>query len=206
MRTLFLVGLLLVLVAVRVIAQCPGDFDHDGTVAINEIVTAGNNSLVGCPTPGPQFVDNGDGTITDNENGLMWETLSFDDSIHSVTKKYSWNAAVTDKIAKLNTSSFAGHSDWRLPTIYELETLIDYGQSNPSTYAAFNRNCGEPCHIPKGNCSCTDFSHGPYWSSTEFVTEPSEAWGVLFGGGGGYVSAYDKTLLDAEVRAVRGGS
>jgi hypothetical protein len=53
-------------------AQCQGDFNRDGAVAINEIMTSVNNSLTGCPSPGARFVDNGDGTITDGQTGLMW--------------------------------------------------------------------------------------------------------------------------------------
>jgi hypothetical protein len=92
-----LLGCLLVLAATHARAQCSGDFDHDGTVAINEIITAVNNSLVGCPTPGPRFVDNGDGTITDMHTGMMWEkkitldgTPSLAD-VHDADNRYSWS-------------------------------------------------------------------------------------------------------------------
>jgi hypothetical protein len=55
------------------VGQCPGDFDRDGAVAIHEIITTIRNSLEGCAAPGPRFVNNGDGTITDQQMGLMWE-------------------------------------------------------------------------------------------------------------------------------------
>jgi hypothetical protein len=200
MRTLIVAGCIIALTITRGDAQCPGDFNGDGTVSINELITAVNSSLMGCPTPGPRFTDNGDGTVTDTQNGLMWEKLSFDLTIHDVKNMYTWDAATTTKIATLNSHSFAGHTDWRLPTIYELETVVDYGQSNPATDAAFNHHCEVGC---KGiDCSCTDIYHGPYWTSTDYAYDPAHAWGVAFGGGGGFISAFEKTEV-GDVRAVR---
>lgn len=78
-------------------AQCQGDFDRDGTVAINEIITAVNNSLVGCPPRGTRFVDAGDGTISDLQTGLMWEKKIALDSmpnladLHDADNRYSWS-------------------------------------------------------------------------------------------------------------------
>ena len=61
MRTLIAAGCMVALTIARGDAQCPGDFNGDGTVSINEFITAVSNSLLGCPTPGARFVDNGDG-------------------------------------------------------------------------------------------------------------------------------------------------
>jgi hypothetical protein len=53
---------------------CPGDLDGNQNVSIGELVTAVTSALEGCPfPPEPRFVDNGNGTITDNKTGLMWE-------------------------------------------------------------------------------------------------------------------------------------
>jgi hypothetical protein len=63
------------------------------------------------------FVDNGNGTITDRATGLMWQK-----SGSSRTKK--WNRAQT-YVMQLNKDRFAGYLDWRLPTIEELASLVE---------------------------------------------------------------------------------
>jgi cysteine-rich repeat protein len=48
------------------------------------------------------YVDNGDGTITDSNTGLMWEKLSADGTIHDWNNLYTWDDAFAVKIATLN--------------------------------------------------------------------------------------------------------
>ena len=73
-----------------------------------------------------EFVDNGDGTVTDRSTGLMWQK---DGSIDGMTwqdaKKY---------VNKLNTEKFAGLSGWRLPTIEELGSLMNPVKSAGNLY------------------------------------------------------------------------
>lgn len=71
------------------------------------------------------YTDNGDGTITDNATGLMWEKLTDDGTIHDKDNSYTWANAFAVKIAALNTANFAEHNDWRLPNVNELQTLAD---------------------------------------------------------------------------------
>ncbi len=63
------------------------------------------------------LVDNGDGTVTDRATGLLWQKSG---SSRSVT----WRRAEL-YIDKLNRNQFAGYSDWRLPTIDELSSLLE---------------------------------------------------------------------------------
>src|SRR2546422_4574104 len=72
------------------------------------------------------YTDNGDGTITDNNTGLMWEKLSMDGSVHDVSNTYTWANAFAQHVATLNGTSFAGHNDWRMPNVKELESLMNY--------------------------------------------------------------------------------
>ncbi|MDP8205597.1 MAG: DUF1566 domain-containing protein [Candidatus Electryonea clarkiae] len=64
------------------------------------------------------FVDNSDGTVTDNATGLMWtqddsqEGLNWEDAL-------AW---VTDQ----NTENYLDHNDWRLPNAKELQSIVDY--------------------------------------------------------------------------------
>jgi hypothetical protein len=67
------------------------------------------------------FVDNGDGTITDNRTGLMWQKSGS-------SRAKSWKRART-YVKQLN-KGFAGYSDWRLPTIEELASLVEREKVN----------------------------------------------------------------------------
>jgi len=146
------------------------------------------------------FTDNGDGTVTDDSTGLMWEKLSDDGSIHDKDDAYAWTDAFT-KISTLNSTSFAGHGDWRLPNRFELETLLNLGTNYPATYAAFSTKCSPGCTVT--TCSCTAASS--YWSSTTYAASDSNAWFVVFWGG--FVDYFGLTKADKGfVRAVRGGS
>ena len=71
------------------------------------------------------FVDNGDGTVTDAATGLMWAR---DDSGAGM----DWQAA----LAYAETSGLAGHDDWRLPNSKELQSIVDYSRSPGTTASA----------------------------------------------------------------------
>jgi hypothetical protein len=71
------------------------------------------------------FIDNGDGTITDNATGLMWAQ---DDNGTGVY----WEDALT----YAESSTLAGHNDWRLPNVKELQSIVDYSRSPDSTGSA----------------------------------------------------------------------
>ena len=62
------------------------------------------------------FVDNGDGTVTDRATGLMWQK---DGSPKPLTLKRA-----IYYIGSLNDKRFMGYSDWRMPTVEELASLI----------------------------------------------------------------------------------
>jgi hypothetical protein len=91
------------------------------------------------------YTDNGDGTITDNNTGLIWEkkTLTYPYDIHTLDNIYSWDGAFSDFIAVLNTDPcFANYCDWRLPNVKELQSIVNYevvgGNGAPTVSAAFN--------------------------------------------------------------------
>ena len=71
----------------------------------------------------PSYTDNRDGTVTDNVTGLMWQ--------QDPGEKMTWSEAVE----MLNGFELAGYTDWRLPTIKELYSLIDFsGQTNKTPF------------------------------------------------------------------------
>ena len=148
------------------------------------------------------YQDNGDGTITDLNTGLMWEKKSDDGSIHDRDDAYTWANAMGTFVAALNAAGFAGHTDWRLPNVKELQSIVNYGAETPSVSAILWTPCfgGFGCTVL--TCSCT-VSAG-YWSSTSLERDPTDAWYVSFFEGG--VIAGDKNDEVYFVRAVRGGS
>lgn len=72
------------------------------------------------------FVDNGNGTVTDRATGLMWQKDGSSDGM-------TWQDA-KEYVNKLHTEKFAGHSDWRLPTIEELASLVKPVKSEDHLY------------------------------------------------------------------------
>lgn len=160
---------------------------------------AGQDAAVGAGAP-LSYTDNGDGTITDNVTGLMWEKLSQDGSIHDVNNTYTWSDAFNVKIAQLSPPTcFAGYCDWRLPNRRELESLVDAGRVAPAIDPLFNTDCTQGCALT--TCSCTQL--GYYWSSTTYQDLPTFAWAV--DGNVGIVNAFEKGVVKSSVRAVRGG-
>ncbi len=65
------------------------------------------------------YTNNGNGTITDNVTGLMWQ------------KSYKV-MNYTEAVEMVKTLNLAGYSDWRLPTIKELYSLMDFSGADPS--------------------------------------------------------------------------
>ncbi|MGQ1785131.1 Lcl C-terminal domain-containing protein [Saccharicrinis sp. GN24d3] len=87
------------------------------------------------------FVDNGDGTVTDQATGLIWQQT--DDG-----NTYDW----VEALALASESEVAGYTDWRLPNTKELQSIVDYEKT---TFPA----------IDETYFSCTD-SDSWFWTST----------------------------------------
>jgi hypothetical protein len=186
--------------------QCLGDLDGDDAVTIDELVIAVNTALTGCPPPGPRFIDNGDRTVTDLDTGLQWEKKRnldgrpVDGDPHDADNQYALcigptdcndvdGGAFTDFLGALNRceddgsrpvtgviGGFAGYCDWRLPTILELETIVDL--SAPGCGTSFG---GPPCIDPVFGDTGTGFEG--YWSATPSSTFLTGAWYVNFAHG-----------------------
>jgi len=109
---------------------------------------------------------------------------------------------VAQLIAILNQIQFAGHADWRLPNVKELQSIVDYGRSVPAIDPAFNgASCGTACVTADPACSCTGLGNF-YWASTTVLRVPDAAWAMEFALG---TSAEKHKFTPYSVRAVRGG-
>lgn len=96
---------------------------------------------------------------------------------------------------------FAGHRDWRLPNITELQSLLNYETFTPTTYTAFAVGCSASCDVEdSATCSCTVSL--PYWSSTTYQGVALDCWTIDFVDG--LFLNMNKSLF-AHARAVRAG-
>jgi hypothetical protein len=174
--------------------------------------------VISCPQPGDQFYgqdsqfdgiqfsfqDNNDGTVTDLNTGLIWQQFLFEDKL-----------TYEDALAAADTFLLNGYDDWRLPTIEELYSLIDFrgvtgineNESSPfidTTYFEFRY----------GNISAGErFIDAQYVSSTKYVgttmNGDSTVFGVNFADG--RIKGYGLTMPGGqeklfEVRFVRGNT
>jgi len=144
------------------------------------------------------YTANGDGTVTDNTTGLMWQRCTAgqnnDGSCSGTAVLYNWYEASGRYDATYNPGSnnicgslvLGGHSDWRLPTDTELMTIISYGTSFPTIVTAYFPNTGNSF----------------YWTSILDAGIPDSVWAANFSYG--YVGS-DWMTTDSHVRCVRGG-
>ena len=124
-----------------------------------------------------------DVVVVDENTGLEWEQKTVDNK----DTMYTWLNAIDYCENQIGTSgTYAGHDDWRLPNIKELQSIVDYGVFNPSINSIF-----------------TNTESDDYWSSTTYAGNADYAWYVYFHGG--YVDTDFKSTVAYVVRAVRAG-
>ena len=137
-------------------------------------------------TPASRFHDNGDATVTDQSTGLMWarcpEGLSGSACADGTVANFTWEAA----LIRARDSSLAGYTDWRLPNIKELSSLVE-----------------ERCYDPAINLAVFPNTPSSYfWSASPSADSSNFTWIVGFmNGGADYRSRYNYS----QVRLVRSG-
>ena len=113
----------------------------------------------GVAWPDPRFTDNGDETVTDHLTGLVW------DQNGNRFGEEAWASAVSDCYSLV----LGGHSDWRLPNIHELESLIHVGEED--TYNWLNSE------------AFSNMNWSFYWTSTTHASATDRAISVSMSGG-----------------------
>jgi hypothetical protein len=84
----------------------------------------------------PSYQDNGDGTVTDLVTGLMWSQSPDMDGDGNID--YADKMSYDEAMAAASTFNLAGYTDWRLPSIKEMYSLIIFSGKDPSGYNGTN--------------------------------------------------------------------
>ena len=134
---------------------------------------------VSASSPKARYIDHGNGTATDNSTGLMWTR-----DTQQIPGRLAWHEALN----ACDNLSYAGHDNWRLPQVKELQSLIDYGRENLP---------GLPTENPFINVQSWY-----YWSSTANTFITNSAWSVDMHYGHPW---YHDKSYDFYVWCVRGG-
>ena len=128
-----------------------------------------------------EFVNNGNGTVTDTSTGLMWQRDTARDG-QGDYDTMTWEEA----LAYCEALDLGGETDWRLPTIKDLGSLVDLSRYDPAI----------------NTTSFPNTISSSYWSATTSADRTGYAWHVGFYYGNGYW--FNKSNYHY-VRAVRGG-
>lgn len=151
-----------------------------------------------------EFIDNDDGTITDNATGLMWAQddsgSEFDEGFDYTTLDFldadgdgllvpadadmqgamTWEDALS-YVEALNEAEYLGYSDWRLPNVKEIHSLMDYSKTPAVDGVATIDSVFNSTAISNENGD-TDYPF--YWSGTTHATNGDSEYGVA----GAYVA------------------
>jgi YD repeat-containing protein len=187
---------------------------HTGITEL-QCYAAGSNALISCSSPGAIALSGAgkqDGMYTnlnpmsysavgsytneecvkDKVTGLMWEGKTAGGLRAGGNTYTNWgdgrSGDASTYAAAVNAMALCSYTDWRLPTVDELETLVDVSKPAP------------------GPTIRTDWfvntASAIYWTSWLYLNNPNDAWGVGFDSGGVDGYGYDRF---GSVRLVRGG-
>ena len=126
-------------------------------------------------TVGSLARDDINNVVIDSKNDLMWQ-----DSSAAALETGTWAEA----LSYCNNLNLLAHTDWRLPNINEIFSIVDYSKSRSSIHSSFQ-------NVTSMN----------YWSSTTHIDDTTEAWGVDFTDGDN--ESIDKTSDVNHIRCVR---
>lgn len=134
----------------------------DTSQVVSSTATFGEDSdYTTSPAAKPQsFTDNGNGTITDNVTGLMWQKTD--------AGEMTWESAINNA----SSQTTGGYSDWRLPNPQEIFSIFNHENNNPALNTTYF-----PSH-PSGAAEY-------WWTRDAFGNSTTNVWCVNSGGGAG---------------------
>lgn len=145
------------------------------------------NSAITQTTPDGYYQDHGDGTVTNQHTELMWQKCSLGLSgtgcNAGTASNFTWDQALQQAETLNSNGGFAGHSDWRLPNVNELGSLVEIACISPSINSTLFPNTQSDL----------------YWSSSPHIRD-TDAWIISFGRGSDNFDDRDKS---GYVRLVR---
>lgn len=115
--------------------------------------------------PAPSFTDNGDGTVTDNNTGLIWQKSNWYSTYTERGIATTWSGAIN----YCSNLELGGLSNWRLPELIELDsilkTAVDVGLGFFEPFLEY----WDP-----------DSAYwDPYWTATSYAYNTDAAWAIL---------------------------
>ncbi len=187
-----------------IVAAAPALANDTVAVDTGQILTYDDQDVIAPPAPGapfhgqdaqydghqPSYTLSPSGlTVYDQVTGLTWVASPDTDGdgvLESPEDKLSWWDAMSHP-ATLNAQAFGGYSDWRVPSIEELYSLIDFSGVDPSGYTG-----GSSGLVPFIDTDYFEFEYGDtsageriidsqYWSSTEYVSTTMHGDHTVFG-------------------------
>ena len=119
--------------------------------------------------------------VLDNVTGLLWENKTNNGNIHDKDKNYLWGGVTAsgynhpnregpyysdwdELVIGSNSENFCGKSNWKVPSVNQLASLIHHGVSNPSI---------DTNYFPNTIATW-------YWTSDPFIIDSSDAWNIIF--------------------------
>ena len=131
-----------------------------------------------------RFVDNGDGTVTDDASGLMWMQSDSGAGMN-------WKDALA-WAEQRNAENHLGYNDWRLPNAKELQGIVDYTRSPDTT--------GSPAIDPVFDTTAitnlagqTDYPF--FWTGTTHLSSNGAGAGAIYIAFGRGLGTYDGTTV-----------
>jgi len=148
----------------------------------------------------PAYADNGDGTVTDLVTGLMWQ------------QGYSGKMSQREAAAGASSFDLAGYTDWRLPSIKELYSLIDFSGEDVDPLASAGNNPfidTDYFNFAYGDISAGQRIIDSQWATTSLYVAGNLMFGVNFADG--RIKGYGLTSprggdMQFYVRYVRGNT
>ncbi len=147
-------------------------------------ISYSNNSAISLPKQGddffgqdasyiinpPSYTDNQNGTITDNVTGLVWQ------------KDMGQKLTFDEALQKVNSTNTGGYNDWRIPTIKELYSLMQFSGTVKGDKALTPFIDTTYFNQPIGDTSTKEREiDAQTWSSTEYVAKTMKNDDTVFG-------------------------